>query len=173
MPGNPQWSFSNPLLPGSWAFSHCLYLEDYHRTTLFKHFIGLFTIYGISSLCMWSLNLSVVFPFLITRDLDLAGLNFILAHVATTVSAVSIHLACMWLEVVNIKSSIKPVLDGRYIPDCVLGPRVSRLVELISKFIPMVKRTAETVHPVTMRFSNFCRLVILSPTLNRSLIPSR
>ena len=48
---------------------------------------------GISSFCTKSLNIFVVCPFLMTRDLELTTLNFIRPNEVTSVRAVSI-LSC-------------------------------------------------------------------------------
>jgi len=70
------------------------------------------------------LNRLVTVPRLMTRLLDFLGLNFILAQVATSSNAFSTHLACIWVWVVTVRSSMKPLFVGRCNPVDVFGPRV-------------------------------------------------
>lgn len=70
-----------------------------------RHLIGLPWMFGIT--CPWSiLNLSVILPFWITKHLDFFGLKIIFVHVAIQSSSARTHLACTWVGVITVKSSM-------------------------------------------------------------------
>lgn len=66
------------------------------------------------------------------------GLNFILYHVAKSSSAFRIHLACIWDEVIMVRSSIKPLIGGWRVPDSIIGPLDSFPITVNRRFIPMI-----------------------------------
>ena len=68
------------------------------------------------------------------------------------------HLALTLVDV-KVRSSMKPLLDGRWIPNSVFGQRVSHWAALISRLILIMQSTAESVNLVTFSFSTFCHLV--------------
>mgnify|MGYP006890318577 CR=1 FL=1 len=137
------------------------------------HLIGLSIIDGISSSCTCKLNLLVTFPFLMTRLLDLFGLNFMRVQLTVSSKVVSTQPACTCVVVDMVRSSMKPRLDGRCIPEAVFGPLVSLLAALMIRCMPITNSTTtEMVQPVTIPFSNLCHDVVSSPTENRSCKPS-
>ena len=102
----PSWSWFLVLLMLFVSFR----LTSYHFP---RHLIGQSIIDGISSPCTCRLKLLVTFPFLMTRLLDLFGLNFIRAQFTVSSKVVSTQRACTCVVVDMVRSSMNPLLDGR------------------------------------------------------------
>ena len=166
MPLDSSWSWFLVLLMLFVSFR----LTSYHFP---RHLIGLSIIDGISSHCTCKLNLLLTFPFLMTRLLDLSGLNFMRAQLTVSSNAVRTQRAWTCVVVDMVRSSMNPLLDGRRIPEAVFGPLVSLLAALMIWFMPITNSTTEMVQSVTIPFSNLCHDVVSSPTENRSCKPSK
>ena len=74
-----------------------------------RHFIRCFFGDGMTSSCMRRGNLSLTWPFLMTKHLDLLGLNYMRAQDTVSSSNCRIQRAWMWLSVEMVKSSMKPL----------------------------------------------------------------
>ena len=125
---------------------------------------------GIFSPCTISWNCSVICPFLVISYLDFLGLNAILAHATVSSNAVSIHLAWIWVSVVIVRSSMKPLFGGCLMLLDVFGPLVSLSPALMIIFIPITNRITEMVHPVTIPFCSGCHVVVNLLVVNRKFI---
>ena len=130
---------------------------------------------GIFSPCTISWNCSVIFPFLIISYRDFLGLNAILAHATVSSYAVSIHLAWIWVSVVIVRSSMKPLFGGCLMLLDVFGPLVSLSPALMIIFIPITNWITEMLHPVTIPFCSGCHVVVnlLQLVVNRKFIPPK
>ena len=122
-PGNPDPSMLLSHSSACFSVLETLHLSVRDASYHFPwHLIGFSSIYGIASPWTCSWNLLVTFPLLITMLLDFLGLNFIRAQVAMSSSAFRIHLACTWVEVVMVRSSITPLIGGWWVLDSIGGP---------------------------------------------------
>ena len=83
----------------------------------------------IFSSCTISWNCSVIFPILIISNFDFLGLNAILAHATVSFNAVSIHLVWIWVSVVIVGFSMKPLYGCLMLLE-VFGPLVSLSLSL-------------------------------------------
>lgn len=140
--------------------------SSYHFPRLL---IGFPWMFGITSPWTSSLNLPVVLPFWITSLLDFLGLKTFFAHVAIRSSSSRTHLACSWVGVITVRSSINALIAGCWHPAAVFGPLDFVLAAEMIRFIPMMNKMGEIVHPVTIPFSTGCHFVVY----NRSLMSLR
>ena len=99
-------------------------------------------------------NLSAVLPFFMMNDLDLAGLNFILAHAISFSRLRRIHLLPMTDVVVTVRSSMYVLIGGWRTPVFIIGPWHSISADL---FIARVKRVTDSVQPVMIPLSSLCQ----------------
>ena len=102
-------------------------------------------------------NLSAVLPFFMTNDLDLAGLNFILAHAISFSRLRRIHLLPMTDVVVTVRSSMYALIGGWRTPVFIIGPRHSISADFTIIFMARVKRVADSVQPVMIPLSSLCQ----------------
>ena len=85
-------------------------------------------------------NLSAVLSFFMTNNLDLAGLNFILAHSISFSRLRRVHLLPITDIVVTVRSSMNAVIGGWRTPVFIIGPRHSMSAVFTIIFMTRVKK---------------------------------
>ena len=118
-----------------------------------KHLIGLSTIDRTSFLWICILRRLSTRPFLNSRFLYLFALIFMRVQEMLPSHADRINLTCVWVVVDTVKSSIKLLIGGWYIPDSILSPLVYLSAALVTIHIPITNRIGEIVHYMTIPFS--------------------
>lgn len=79
----------------------------------------------------------------------------------------------MWVAIVMVMSSIKPVIGGWQVPDLIIGPLDSFPAAVISRFIALTDKMGEMVQPITIPFSRSCHWVVNWTVWNRNLNPPK
>ena len=102
-------------------------------------------------------NLSAVLPFFMTNNLDLAGLNFILAHTISFSRLRRIDLLPITDVVVTIRSSMYALIGGWRTPVFIIGPQHSISADFTIIFMAGVKRVADSMQPVMIPLSSLCQ----------------
>ena len=109
------------------------------------------------------------FPFLITKLLDFAGLNFIRAQVNMATRSSRVNLPCCMVLAMIVISSMNARVGGCTVPDLDIAPLLRFSVLLMRKFTVSAKIITDIVQPVIMPISRSCHAVVYSPTVNRIL----
>lgn len=112
---------------------------------------------------MLNRKLSSTFPFLSTKDLDLAGLKHIWAHSTIFLSPCRIQRQPGTDSVLTLRSSVNALMGGWYWADVVLGSLHSGSADWISTSMAREKSFAEMVHPMMMPTSTQCLLDVIPP----------
>lgn len=108
----------------------------------------------------WNSGLSQgTYPFFRTRDQDWAGLKLILAQEMSRSSPWRSHLHPGTDIVITVKSSIKALIGGCWVPDLDLSPLHSTSADLTIMFMAGEKRVTKTIQPVIIPFSRQCQAV--------------
>ncbi len=64
---------------------------------------------------------------------------------------------------------MNPLTGGCLPPAAVTGPLASAAAAVIRRFVPIMNRMGETVHPVTIPISRSCHVAVNLAVLNHSL----
>lgn len=106
-------------------------------------------------------NFSVTYPFFNTRDLDFAGLKLMHAKVISSSRPFRIHLLPRTDAVVTVRSFMKALIGGCWIPDFEKGPLHCTSADFTSMFMASAKRITEMVHLVIIPFLSSCHSKIV------------